>query len=241
VILDLMQDHPRVHQELVRRILDLPLADPARHPLGLFLDEVGDIPLALQVKLLRLIETRTFRRVGGTEPRRSDFLLICATHRDLGHMAAEGAFRRDLYHRISAFPIPLPALRERREDLPLLVESIAGRLERGAAARFHADTLAALDSYAFPGNVRELQNVVERALLLAQDGVVLPEHLPDEVLLEARAGPAQSRPAEIVSLAEAERRYLRWALATFAGDRRELARRLGLSERTFYRKLRGLE
>jgi DNA-binding NtrC family response regulator len=97
--------------------------------------------------------------------------------------------------------------------------------------------LAALGSYSFPGNVRELQNVVERALLLAQDATVLPEHLPDEVLLEASGTPAQDRPLEIVSLAEAERRYLRWALATFSGDRRALARRLGLSERTLYRKL----
>jgi DNA-binding NtrC family response regulator len=203
----------------------------------LFLDEVGDIPLALQVKLLRLIESRSFRRVGSNDPRRSDFRLICATHRDLAVMVAEGGFRRDLYHRISAFPIRLPALRERREDLPLLIAGIAARLGCRDPGRFHPDTLAALASYSFPGNVRELQNVVERALLLAQDATVLPEHLPDEVLLEAAGTPAQDRPLEIVSLAEAERRYLRWALATFSGDRRALARRLGLSERTLYRKL----
>ncbi len=206
----------------------------------LFLDEVGDIPLALQVKLLRLIETRSFRRVGGNELRGSDFRLICATHRDLDAMVAQGAFRRDLYHRISAFPIRLPPLRERREDLPLLIAGIAARLGCPDPARFHPDTRAALGAYSFPGNVRELQNVIERALLLAQDGTVLPEHLPDEVLREAGGALAQRRPTEIVSLAEAERRYLRWALATFPGDRRELAKQLGLAERTLYRKLRDL-
>ena len=97
----------------------------------LFLDEVGDIPMPLQVKLLRLIETRTFRRVGSTEPRKSDFRLICATHRDLAHMVEQGTFRRDLFHRLSVFPIRLPPLRDRREDLPLLIESALRRLGAG--------------------------------------------------------------------------------------------------------------
>jgi DNA-binding NtrC family response regulator len=206
----------------------------------LFLDEVGDIPLSLQVKLLRLIETHRFRRVGSTEARRADFRLVCATHRDLRAMVEEGSFRRDLFHRIGAFPIPLPPLRERREDLPLLVESLLRRLGKGDLSRFHPHTLAALEAYHFPGNVRELQNVIERACLLAGAGRVLPEHLPEEVLLADREGAAEARPIEIVKLEEAERRYLRWALATFPGGKRELARRLGLSERTFYRKTQDL-
>ena len=207
----------------------------------LFLDEIGDIPLLLQVKLLRLIETHTFRRVGSTEPRRSDFRLICATHQDLRQMVEEGTFRRDLFHRIGAFPIPLPPLRERREDLPLLVASLMRRLGNGDLSRFHPHTLAALESYPFPGNVRELQNVIERSCLLAGSGTIQPEHLTDEVLAAARHGAAETRPHEIVTLEEAERRYLRWALATLPGERRELARRLGLSERTFYRKIQHLD
>jgi DNA-binding NtrC family response regulator len=151
-------------------------------------------------------------------------------------MVEDGTFRRDLFHRLSAFPIRLPPLRERREDVPLLIESAAGRLGGGDLSRFHPDTLAALHAYPFPGNVRELQNVVARGCLLAGAGTVLPEHLPDEVLAAAGGGAAQARPNEIVTLAEAERRYLRWALAIYRGDRRELARRLGLTERTFYRK-----
>jgi len=206
----------------------------------LFLDEIGDIPLSLQVKLLRLIETHRFRRVGSTEPRRADFRLICATHHDLRAMVEDGSFRRDLFHRIGAFPIPLPPLRERREDLPLLVESLMRRLGTGDLSRFHPHALAALEAYRFPGNVRELQNVIERAGLLAGSGTILPEHLPDEVLAATRNGAAEARPNEIVKLDEAERRYLRWALATFPGEKRELSRRLGLSERTFYRKIQNL-
>jgi two-component system response regulator HydG len=206
----------------------------------LFLDEVGDIPLPLQVKLLRLIETRAFRRVGSTEPRKSDFRLVCATHRDLGQMVEVGTFRRDLFHRLSAFPIRLPPLRERREDLPLLIESSMRRLGAGDLTRFHPVALSALEAYSFPGNVRELQNIVGRVCLLAGAGTVLPEHLPDEVLAAVVSGAAEARPVQIVTLVEAERRYLRWALATFKGDRRALARRLGLTERTFYRKTRDL-
>ncbi|MFN8094557.1 MAG: sigma-54-dependent Fis family transcriptional regulator [Vicinamibacteria bacterium] len=207
----------------------------------LFLDEVGDISLPLQVKLLRLIETRAFRRVGSNELRRSDFRLLCATHRDLAGMVEAGSFRRDLYHRIAAFPIRLPPLRERREDLPLLVETIAQRFGCPTLSRFHPDALAALAAYAFPGNVRELQNVLQRACLLAGGGTVLAEHLSDEVIASSASGIAQARPGELVTLEEAERRYLRWVLATFRGDRRELALRLGITERTLYRKIADLD
>jgi DNA-binding NtrC family response regulator len=155
-------------------------------------------------------------------------------------MVEDGTFRRDLYHRIAAFPIRLPPLRERREDLPLLVETIARRFGCHSLSRFHPDALAALAAYAFPGNVRELQNVLQRACLLAGGGAVLLEHLPDEVVASAASGIAQARPGEIVTLEEAERRYLRWVLATFKGDRRELATRLGVTERTLYRKIADL-
>ncbi len=160
----------------------------------LFLDEIGDIPLSLQVKLLRLIETHTFRRVGSTEPRRSEFRLICATHHDLRAMVEEGTFRRDLFHRIGAFPVPLPPLRERRGDLPLLVESLLRRLGSGDLSRFAPDTMAALESYGFPGNVRELQNVIERSCLLAGAGTILPEHLPKRSSTPAAREPPRRVP-----------------------------------------------
>ena len=200
----------------------------------LFVDEVGDIPLGLQVKLLRLIESGMFRRVGGLDPLRADFRLVLATHRNLEEMVAEGTFRSDLYYRISAFPIEVPPLRERRDDLPLLAESLLARLSR-RRLRLHPEALAKLARHRFPGNVRELRNIIERATLLADGDVVLPEHLPEKI------GAAAETPAavgEVVSLAEAERRYVRWAAEQYSGDRRALAQRLGISPRSLFRKLR---
>jgi DNA-binding NtrC family response regulator len=205
----------------------------------LFLDEVGDIPMALQVKLLRLIETGTFRRVGSAERRKVDFRLVCATHRDLPTLISDGAFRQDLYYRISAFPIRLPPLREHMDDLPLIVAHLLGRLGF-ENKKIHPDALAALEEYRFPGNVRELLNLLSRAALLADGDSILPEHLPDECL-RPPGGPRET-PADdgVRPLAEIERQYLRWAAARIPDDRRALASRLGLSERSLYRKLRAL-
>lgn len=201
----------------------------------LFFDEIGDVPLCLQVKLLRLIETGTFRRVGGVETLSADFRLVLATHRNLEAMIEEGSFRRDLYYRISAFPIYVPSLRERREDIPLLAASLLARISR-RPLRFHPAALERLMAHHYPGNVRELRNIIERAVLLADGEVILPEHLPTSVGGKSCSAPPPTH-AEIVPLAEAERRYLAWALAHHRGDRETLARRLGISARTLYRKL----
>jgi DNA-binding NtrC family response regulator len=222
----------------------------------LFLDEIGDVPLALQVKLLRLLETNTFRRVGETERRTADFRLVLATHRPLAQMVADGQFRQDLYFRINAFPVQLPPLRERTEDIPLLLEAILRAEARRGRPRKRPSpsVIAALQRHPFPGNVRELRNLVERTLLLADGDTIELEHLPPEVLHAAPAsgaaggglGPLSDLPrahapaahvADIRPLAEVERDYVRWAAQQFAGDRRTLARALGLSERTLYRKL----
>jgi transcriptional regulator with PAS, ATPase and Fis domain len=205
----------------------------------LFLDEVGDIPPSQQVKLLRLLETGCFRRVGSTEQRQADFRLVCATHQPLKKRVAEGTFREDLYYRISAFPIVLPPLRERPEDVPLLVETIRRRLGCNGRCKVHRDTVTALQSYEFPGNVRELINIMERACLLADGDSVLPHHLPEECLATAAAAPVITC-GDVVPLSEIEDRYLRWASARFRGDNRELAHRLGMSERTLYRRLQKL-
>jgi DNA-binding NtrC family response regulator len=133
----------------------------------LFLDEVGDIPLAMQVKLLRLLESGTFRRVGSTELRLADVRIVSATHRDLGAMVAEGRFREDLYYRLATFPIELPALRERPGDVPLLAAALLARVAPNAGLRLAPAALVRLARHAFPGNVRELRNVLERAALLS--------------------------------------------------------------------------
>jgi two-component system response regulator HydG len=202
----------------------------------LFLDEVGDIPLGLQVKLLRLLETGTYRRVGGTEPLRADFRLVAATHRDPRLMVEEGSFRRDLYYRISTFPINLPALRERMEDLPLLVEALFKRVGNGRNLSLHPASLQCLSKYDFPGNIRELRNLIERACLLADGNVLLPEHFP-EPCGESREAALTVASNEIMTLEEMERHYLEWQVRHSGLGRKELAEKLGISERTLFRKL----
>ncbi len=203
----------------------------------LFLDEVGDIPYPMQVKLLRLLETGTYRRVGSTELRRTNFRLISATHQPMRKLLAQGKFRQDLYFRLNTFPIQLPALRERREDIPLLTESLLARVTpRGLSISEEAVQL--LCTYDFPGNIRELRNILERASLLCDGNELKAGHLAVEVRTGAEdepagfaAGPEASFLDSRVSLKE-----LRQALVK-GGTRKELARRLGLSERTLYRKL----
>lgn len=206
----------------------------------LFLDEIGDVPLSLQVKLLRLLETGTFRRVGGIEPQKADFRLVCATHRSLKQMVEKGEFRNDLFYRINTFPVILPSLRERVEDLPLLCENLLLRVAPNRKLSMSPAALRCLQKYAFPGNIRELRNIIERAALLSDGDQILEEHLPAECGCgQSRAGMAPV-PGEVVSLEEMERRYLNWVVARHQGDKRSLAKRLGVSERTLYRKLQEL-
>jgi len=206
----------------------------------LFLDEIGDIPLAQQVKLLRLIETGAYRRVGGVQPLRADFRLVAATHRDLKAMVREGTFRSDLYYRISAYPIHLPALRDRREDIPLLTESLLSRVRPDRQLALSDEARRALVSYEFPGNIRELRNILERASLLTDGERIAGEHLPAEVAGEGSSEPAVPsvpRAADESALRSAERQVFERALVQHDGNRRALAHALGISERTLYRKL----
>ncbi len=205
----------------------------------LFLDEIGDVSHALQVKLLRLLETGTYRRVGGIEVQKADFRLICATHRDLRQMVTAGKFRQDLYYRLNTFPIELPPLRKRLDDLPLLLESLLQRFAPEREIKVSREALNCLKGYPFPGNIRELRNIVERALLLADGNLILPAHLPSECSNEDAAlnSAPTPFPDELVPLEKAEERYLRWVAARFHGEKRQLAEKLGISERTLYRKL----
>ena len=196
----------------------------------LFLDEIGDVPLGMQVKLLRLIESGTYRRVGGVETLHANFRLVAATHKPLEQMMAQGQFRQDLYYRISAFPIQLPPLRERAEDIALLVNSF---LQRAGAGRrrltIETKALEQLQQHAWPGNVRELRNALERARLFADDGVIRAEHLP-----AAPTGQVFAPPMPVHAVTGS----LATVVATFGGTRSELAAHLGISERTLYRRLK---
>jgi transcriptional regulator with PAS, ATPase and Fis domain len=210
----------------------------------LFLDEVGDIPLSMQVKLLRLLESGTYRRVGSTELRHADIRIIAATHRDLDAMVLEGRFREDLYYRISTFPIHLPALRERREDIALLADALLQRVAPKRRLRLAPDALALLQAHDFPGNVRELRNLLERATLLCDGDVIQDTHVL-QALETGRRGtppvPAGVKNTETPgshSLQAIQRTVLFRVLADHTGSRAELAAKLGISERSLYRKLK---
>ncbi|MCF5031567.1 sigma-54 interaction domain-containing protein [Pseudomonas syringae] len=206
----------------------------AAHGGTLFLDEIGEVPLAMQVKLLRLIESGSFRPVGSLRTVHSDFRLVVATHKPLREMVADGSFRQDLFYRISAFPIRLPALRERSDDLPLLIDSLLQRIAPGAAPRVDAEAMKLLSLYSYPGNIRELRNILERARLFTDDGIIRAPDLPAEVRGQGEAVGVTYRQQDdgLEKLAH--------ALRVFNGSRSELARELGLSERTLYRRLRAL-
>src|SRR5919108_1650142 len=170
------------------------------HQGTLFLDEIGELPLDLQPKLLRVLQEHEFERVGGTRTRHADVRLVAATNRDLEQMVDAGKFRADLYYRLNVFPITIPPLRQRPEDIPLLVRHFVRHYARQLRQRLDtvpAEALAALTRYAWPGNVRELQNVIERAVVLSPGPAL--QLAPDDLL---RSRPATASPARVRTLAE---------------------------------------
>jgi two-component system nitrogen regulation response regulator GlnG len=217
----------------------------------LFLDEVGDIPLPMQVKLLRLLESGTYRRVGSTELRRTDVRVVSATHRDLKAMVADGRFREDLYYRLSTFPISLPPLRDRADDIPLLAVALLARVAPHRRMALSATALARLQQHPFPGNVRELRNVLERAALLADgtriEAVHVESSLGSDALPSTPVAARGAAAADVTglpldtSLHGVERAALMAQLKAHRGSRAELARKLGISERSLYRKLRDID
>ncbi len=214
----------------------------------LFLDEIGELPPALQVKLLRLLETGTYRRVGGVDTLRADFRLVAATHRDLKEMVRQERFRRDLYYRLNTFPIHTPSLAERREDIPLLAASLLERVDHRPGRHFSAEALAWLAGRNWEGNIRELRNLIERATLMSDGEEIgaakLAEVADDGGESKALAagvgggGDDSFRVPGPLPLAQLEQRYLTWLMARPGADVRTLAPALGVSERTLYRKLR---
>ncbi len=222
----------------------------------LFLDEVGDIPLSMQVKLLRLLETGTYRRVGSTELRRADIRVVSATHRDLDRMVSQELFREDLYYRLSTFPIHLPALRERRDDILLLALALLQRVAPQRKLGISEPAMHLLQAQDYPGNVRELRNLLERASLLCDGSAIEVSHV--QQALQSGRRPAlradgqainksgAARPANTEtqaanhSLQAMEQAALQQVVASHTGSRAELATRLGISERSLYRKIKGL-
>ncbi|OBS09829.1 Flagellar regulatory protein FleQ [Acidihalobacter prosperus] len=223
----------------------------------LFLDEIGDMPLPMQVKLLRVLQERTFERVGSNRSINTDVRVIAATHRDLETSIREGRFREDLYYRLNVFPLEVPPLRERKEDIPLLVEHFAGRLERGGRGRVRlsAGALKAMNLYDWPGNVRELSNLIERLSILVPDGVVEVMDLPVKILEMAdvdiataaddgagEAMPSIGLPEEGVDLREylgqLEMSFIRKALEDAGGVVAHAAQSLRMRRTTLVEKMR---
>ena len=210
---------------------------------SLFLDEIGELPKTMQAKLLRFLESGEVRRVGDNEPFSCDVRVICATNRDLAGMVAAGDFREDLWFRINTFEIPLPPLRERIEDIPLLARRLAARF--GAPGRsddelFSPEALEMLMGHTWPGNVRELANVVEHALILCDSLPIRPEHLPRRFSSPPPAT-VPLRPAETLNLRDREMRAIRDSLDRHHGNKPKAAEELGISVKTLYNKLNQAE
>ena len=205
----------------------------------LFLDEVGDIPPGLQPKLLRVLQEQEFERLGSTRTQQVDIRLVAATNRNLAHMVKRGEYRSDLYYRLNVFPIPLPPLRERREDIPALVEHFvevyARRMDK-QIEQIPVETMSALTSYQWPGNIRELQNFIERSVIVSSGSVLSPP-------MASLRAVAETESTEAVTLEEVEREHIRkilgqtrWVVAGPNGA----AARLGIKRSTLYFRMQKL-
>jgi formate hydrogenlyase transcriptional activator len=239
--LDLLESELFGHEKgaftgaIAQRIGRFELADKGT----LFLDEVGDIPLALQPKLLRVLQEQEFERLGSTRTHQGDVRLVAATNRDLTEMVNRGEFRSDLYYRLNVFPIMLPPLRERREDIPVLVTHFVEIFCRRMGKQIKhipPETMSALCSHWWPGNVRELQNLIERAVILSNLGV-LPNPLPTTVSKDATAFPAAT------TLRDSERALILQTLEAVGwviGGPKGAAAKLGLKRTTLICKMQKL-
>lgn len=209
----------------------------------LFLDEVGELSLPVQAKLLRVLQEHTFERVGGMHTLKASARVICATNRDLEQMVADGTFRRDLFYRLNVFPICLPPLRERLEDIPPLAEHFLRRqrLDEGAKPRLSMAAMDILQRHSWPGNIRELQNVMERAVLLLGRGhLILPSHLPESLRNLAVSAPLESgaRNGDLKEkMAELEKSDIIAAMEASLGHIGNAARALGMTERVLSLRL----
>ena len=203
----------------------------------IFLDEIGDLPLALQAKLLRVLEDREFYPLGSRRTCKVDVRIISATNRQLRHLVDRGLFREDLYYRLNVMRIELPPLKERRGDLPLLIRHIVRSLCAARAVTPPAIARTAMQillNYDYPGNVRELENILEHALIICRESVLQPDHLPDYV----RQGPPPPAPAPEAGASDTERRRILAALEKTGGNRRKAARELGIERTTLWRRMK---
>ncbi len=207
----------------------------------IFLDEVGDVSSAMQSKLLRVLQERVYEPLGSVEPLSADVRVIAASNRDLAGLVKKGLFREDLYYRINVMQVQLPPLRERREDIPLLIEHFVSkfnRLQQKNVAGVSEEVMAILLEYDYPGNIRELENIIEHASVLCRGGLVEPRHLPAHL----RDRPDLEPPSTggEVTLKSLERMHIAEAIRRHGGNRKAAARGLGIHPSTLFRKIKSL-
>ena len=223
------------------------VAKPGRFELAnggtLFLDEVGDISLGVQVKLLRVLQERRFERLGGTRSIDVDVRVVAATNRDLQELIAEGTFREDLFYRLNVVPITLPPLRQRQTDVPKLVAHFLDKYNAGSKS-INNEAMQALVDYAWPGNIRELENTIERIVILSQNDEIGVDDLPSEVRSGAAAAAPRHRrfvlPDDGLDLEEVEMDFLQQALERSAGNAAKAAKLVGLTAKTFDARMQRL-
>ena len=205
----------------------------------LFLDEIGDITPAMQAKLLRVLQEKTYEPLGATESLEHNVRMIAATNKNLKELVRQGRFREDLFYRIHVFKITLPPLRERMEDIPLLIEHFIAHfnaLQKKDIAGIGDEAMAVLMAYAYPGNIRELANLIERAFILCKTGFIEKRHLPESLFI----GPAGLAENDSLSLQDMESTYLLNALRQNNWNRLQTAKQLGMHKSTLYRKIKAL-
>ena len=220
----------------------------------LFLDEVGELDKSVQVKLLRFLESGEIRRVGENDPFRVDVRVLCATHRDLREMIETDAFREDLFFRINTFEVTLPALRDRKPDIPALARHMLKRYNSrrgGLEPTLTLEAIDALTAHDWPGNIRELANAIERASILSGGGEILPEHLPTQnysrrsmtpsAASSAVAGPHFTVPEGNPTLRDVEMKYIQVVLEKYNGNKPAAAKELGIALKTLYNKINQLQ
>lgn len=205
----------------------------------LFLDEIGELPLSMQVKLLRAIQEREIERIGGTKPIPIDVRIIAATNRNLEEMMREGTFREDLYYRLMVFPIEIPPLRKRKDDIAALAELFLNQFNKkyNFRKKFSESSLCVLNEYRWPGNIRELKNIVERAIIISSGDVIDPDVLPIGETRELKAAKTTRKPVNDLQkeLQKIEAGYMEEAYETY-GNVRDAAKSLGMNASTFVRK-----
>jgi transcriptional regulator with PAS, ATPase and Fis domain len=208
----------------------------------LFLDEIGDISPAMQVRLLRVLQEHMYEPLGAVESVRADVRVICATHRDLAELVTTGEFREDLYYRVNVMRLELPTLRERREDIPLLIDHFVGRFNRLQGKDLVGvsdEVLEVLMNHDYPGNARELENIIEHAFVLCRSSIIELHHLPPELVRDTKLALGIDDPPTTLRAMEAI--HITDALRRAQGSRKAAAEMLGIHPSTLFRKIRDLK